>query len=150
MSWVRKRPDYKKIYPGISPEVLGILKRYDRKTEYMEYDLKRERCRVNQSKKTVQFLPSREDSYERLVEEEHAPFADERVDVQAAVEYRLMLEQLNQALGKLSEDERRLIHALFFEERTQCEISQTLGISQPAVIKRRVKILAKLKKFLEI
>ena len=39
----KSHPDYTKLYPGaeIAPEVAQLLKRSDRKMEYMEVDLKR-------------------------------------------------------------------------------------------------------------
>ena len=56
---------------------------------------------------------------------------------------------LMSALDKLTADERSLIDAIFFEEKSEREISHELGISQPAVFKRKNKILEKLKKILK-
>ena len=58
-------------------------------------------------------------------------------------------EWLYKALEKLTEKERKLIEALFFEEMTEREVALSLGISQPAVHKQKNKILKKLKFFLE-
>ena len=45
MSKRKYRPDYGKLYPGVelNEAVLDVLKKSDRKMEYMEYDLKAER-----------------------------------------------------------------------------------------------------------
>ena len=49
------------------------------------------------------------------------------------------------AMEKLDQDEKELIQALFFDELSEKEYAALLNISQPAVHKRKVKILAKLK-----
>lgn len=56
---------------------------------------------------------------------------------------------LHTALSLLTPEERALIQALFFDERKESELAVELGISQPAVYKRKMKILKKLKIFLE-
>ena len=60
----------------------------------------------------------------------------------------LLLEQLFAALAELTGDERGLIDALFFEEKSEREVARELGVSQPAIHKRRNRILEKLKKLL--
>jgi RNA polymerase sporulation-specific sigma factor len=52
---------------------------------------------------------------------------------------------LKNELEKLSEDERRLIYSRYFEELTQSETSNVLGISQVQVSRNETKILNKLK-----
>ena len=61
-------PDFKKIYPEASEEVIAVLKTTERKMQYQEYDLKAERTIIDKEKQTVTVIPSREDSYERLLE----------------------------------------------------------------------------------
>ena len=75
---------------------------------------------------------------------EHVP--DQDVDVAKEATLNLMLEALRNALLQLSEDERQLIHALFCEGLTEREYAKVIGISQPAVHKRLVKLLGKLRK----
>lgn len=64
-------PNYRKLYPGvhISSELKHELKVSDRKMKYFEYDFKCETFVQNQEAQMALFLPSREDSYERLTEE---------------------------------------------------------------------------------
>ncbi len=62
---------------------------------------------------------------------------------------RISIEWLYKALDTLTERERKLIEALFFEEMTEREVAHSLGISQPDVHKQKNKILKKLKHFLE-
>ena len=63
-------PDYRKLYPEASEEVIAVLKTTERKMQYQEYDLKAEQAIVDQDGQTVTFIPSREDSYERLLEQD--------------------------------------------------------------------------------
>ena len=62
---------------------------------------------------------------------------------------RLQVEALKAALQTLSEEERRIINAIFYEALSERDAAGQLGITQPALHKRKVKILKKLKKFLE-
>lgn len=57
---------------------------------------------------------------------------------------------LYRALSALSEADRRLVRALFYEGKTEQECAQELGISRQAVHQRKARILRNLKKFLKI
>ena len=63
------RVDYLKIYPCLKerPDVLEVLKKSDRKMKYMEVDLKSEQRRKNAENGAESYVPSKEDSLERLV-----------------------------------------------------------------------------------
>lgn len=114
-------PDYQNMYPGIEkrPDVLAVLRSGDRKRKYIEVDLKSERFIQDQRTQTAVFVPSREDSYERLRDEEHVQFAGS----EAVPEEQLLCEanilQVRAVLLKLEPEERALIHALFYEEMTE-------------------------------
>ena len=97
----------------------------------------------------VQIIPSREDSLDRLVEENAQQFSDEQESVESVVLHKLEVNRLHTALSLLTPEERALIQALFFDKRKESELAVELGISQPAVYKRKMKILKKLKIFLE-
>jgi len=56
---------------------------------------------------------------------------------------------LNAALNELSDDERSLINTLFFDEQSERDLARKVGISQPAIHKRRNRILEKLKNILK-
>ncbi|MDR0325254.1 MAG: sigma-70 family RNA polymerase sigma factor [Oscillospiraceae bacterium] len=143
-----KKPDYKDLYPGISDEAETLLKKSDRKMEYQQHDLKRERCSVDTENQKVTFLPSREDSLERL-EETGAQFEDTQASIEEIVEDRLMLEKLRQCLDMLSDDERELILALYYDGLTEREYAKTLGISKTALHARKKNVLSKLRKYME-
>ena len=141
-------PDFRKMYPEASKEVIEVLKETERKMQYQEYDLKAEQTIIDQEVQQIRVIPSREDSYERLLEEHNLP-ADEQTDIETIVLSRMMRQQLHEALRSLQEEERYLIIQLFYAERSERELAAELGLSQKAINKRRHKILGKLKKFLE-
>lgn len=73
----------------------------------------------------------------------------EAEDIAEMVAESLMLDKLRECLRLLPDDELELIHALFYEELTEREYARKKGVYHNAVHKRKARILAKLKKFLE-
>ena len=141
--WIRGQ------FVEVTEEVYRAYMRGDRKIRYFENDLKTERFVLGKDGQVIQIIPSREDSLDRLVEENARQFPDEQESVESMVLHKLEVDKLHTALSLLTPEERALIQALFFEERSESELAVALGISQPAVYKRKMKILKKLKIFLE-
>ena len=141
-------PDYKKMYPEAKEEVINLLRTTERKMQYQEYDLKTEQTVINQKDQTIIIIPSREDSLERLADQE-LQFAGESESVEETVLRRLRYEQLHKAISRLSDDERELVDRLFFQGQTEREAAAEMGIYRNAVHKRKNRILEKLKNFLE-
>lgn len=61
-----------------------------------------------------------------------------------------MLAKLMEAMEKLSGQELSMINELFFKGKSERQLARQLGVYQYAVHKRKVRILEKLKKLLEI
>ena len=61
-----------------------------------------------------------------------------------------MLTKLAEALYSLSEQERWLIYSLFFKGKSERELCATLEIAKTTLHDRKIKVLQKLKKLLEI
>ena len=141
--WIRGQ------FVEVTEEVYRAYMRGDRKIRYFENDLKTERFVLGKDGQVIQIIPSREDSLDRLVDENAQPFPDEQESVESVVLHKLEVDRLHTALSLLTPEERALIQALFFEERSESELAAALGISQPAVYKRKMKILKKLKLLLE-
>lgn len=76
-------------------------------------------------------------------------FADEKTDVEAEVINKMTVAELRKAFLLFSPDERELIKILFIDGVTERKASEIYGVSQVAIHKRKNKILAKLKEFLE-
>ena len=140
-----KIPDFRKMYPEASEEVIAVLRTTERKMQYQEYDLKRARNIVDPKTGEVMMVPGREDSLERL-QEMAVQFAEESRSVEEQILKKIEYEQLHKFISELSKEEQWLIHDLYFEERTEREVAAELGLSQKAVNKRRQKILEKLRK----
>lgn len=144
--WIRGQ------FVEVTDEVYRAYMQGDRKMRYFENDLKTERFVLGKEGQVVQIIPSREDSLDRLVDENARQFSDEQESVESVesvVLHKLEVDRLHTALSLLTPEERALIQALFFDERKESELAVELGISQPAVYKRKMKILKKLKIFLE-
>ena len=136
-------------YIEVTDAVYDAYMKGDRKIRYFENDLKKERVLMDTDGHIKQIIPSREDSLDRLMDDNAEQFTDHHESVEDMVLRKISAEKLYQALAELSEKERELIVALFFEEKTERELAAVLGISQPAVHKQKNKILKKLKTFLE-
>ena len=130
------------------PDVLEVLKKSDRKMKYMEVDLKSEQRRKNAENGAESYVPSKEDSLERLVYSAKCQFADDAEGVEDAVIKKDDLCRLRAALDQLSEEERALIHALFFDERSERELEEMMGVHRMTLHNRKIRILQKLKKML--
>jgi RNA polymerase sigma factor (sigma-70 family) len=55
-------------------------------------------------------------------------------------------EHLRRSMSLLVDDDRRLLERLFWEGSTEVEVAGSMGISQQAVSKRKLKILAELRR----
>ena len=143
-----KIPYFEKMYPDASKEVIHVLKTTERKMQYQEYDLKREKCIVDAKNNKVTVIPSREDSYERLLDM-GVQFEERTPGVEEQLLERMELEQLHKALSFLLVEEEYLIQEIYFHERTECDLAKELGCSQNAINKRKKLILDKLRRLME-
>ena len=73
----------------------------------------------------------------------------EQALVDELVEDKLLLDMLFNALLELTDDERDLINALFYEEKSERELSKDTGVPHPTIHSRKVSVLQKLKRLLE-
>ncbi len=133
----------------VTEEIYQVYMQGDRKMRYLETDLKIERTILDESGRIQQIIPSREDSLDRLVEDNARQFEDTRESVEDAVLRKLAEDDLRRALTKLTDEEYALVYALFYEGRTERDYAKELGVSQVAVHKRKQRILKKLKGILK-
>ena len=132
----------------VSEEIYREYMRFERKERYLTKDLKEEKILIDGDTKAVKIIPSREDSYERLLENNQQFSAPDKSPEEQLI-HALLLSQLEEALHKLSTDELALLYALFYEGKTESQIGKGLNVSQAAVSKNKTKILKKLRKFFE-
>lgn len=75
-------------------------------------------------------------------------FRTENDDVERRVIQNIKFEKLYSCLNELSEDERRLIFAIYFENKTENEVAYFLHTTQQNIHKKKRRILCKLNKLL--
>lgn len=129
----------------VSDEVYEAYTKGARKMKYFEYDLKNNKHIYDENGIYVDLKPCKEESLERMIERKQIQLCDNKQYVEDIVEYRLNIEKLHKAISKLTDIEKKLIHALYFEDKTEREYAKEIKISQPAVHKQKIKILNKIK-----
>ena len=148
MATMKRIPNYRKMYPTASEEVIEVLRQGERRLRYLEYDIKVERFVLDETKQVAFFIPSREDSLERLIEAEEQ-FVDEETNVEEMAIKTVMVEQLRETMALLNADEIEMINALFYQGFSEREYARKVGIPQKTINDRKMRILHKLKKLLE-
>ena len=131
----------------VSREVYEVYYKGQRKERYFAEDLKRGQKRINPKTGETMVIPSREDSYERLLDTEKQ-FVSDAESVEELVMHSIMVERLDHALKKLTKEELAIIYALFYQEISELELAKQLGIPRTTLQSRKYKILEKLKKIL--
>lgn len=128
----------------VSEQVYRTYHHYERKEEYFTYDLKTEKFSCDQEAQTTAFAPSREDSYERLLEASRQ-FASADPSPEEEAVSSLWLENLMRAL---SPEEREIIRQLYILDRTEREASATLRLALSTFHRRKKALLEKLRNLL--
>ena len=125
-----------KYYIGLNGQIFELSKELyetyykgQRKEKYFTHDLKQEHTKVDKETGEMIVIPSREDSYERLLEAEKQ-FAEEAENVEDVAVREVMLEKLNEALRILTDEETAIIHALFYQEISEVELAKKIRNSQ--------------------
>lgn len=129
----------------VSEELRKEYYKMKRRERYMEKDVKVGRIDVDMENEKVTFVPNKEDSLQRLMDL-GADYADEQL-VEDLVVDKAMLLILQEAMKELNRQEKELIDDLFYKEMTVRDVAKKEDISHVAVMKRRDKVLAKLRKF---
>ena len=133
----------------VTDEVYTAYMKGDRKIRYFENDLKTGRTVKDKDGNIKQILPSREDSLDRLMDDNGEQFSDTSVHVEDEACFAIMCDALHQALSQLDAQERQLIQALYFEQKTERQWAAEIGVPRMTMHDQKVRILEKLKKLLE-
>lgn len=72
------------------------------------------------------------------------------ISVEALVIDALMIERIKECLVSLGEEEKEIVRVLFYDNRSEREAAAIWGISQPAVHKRKNRVLTQLRGMLEM
>ena len=101
------------------------------------------RIKIDIDREKIIFVPSREDSLDRLMElgfeQEDTSFSTEALDTAVMVE---------QALEQLSFDERYIIESLFYNGKSERDLAAEFGVTQNKMHYDKMKILSKMCKYL--
>ena len=82
--------------------------------------------------------------------ENFSEFIDNSQNPKCIFAEQIQIESLYSAMDMLSDLDKQLLQALFFDGMTEREYADLTGVFRNAVHKRKVRILAKLKKIMEI
>lgn len=129
----------------VSEEIYKEYYKMKRRERYMEQDIKVGRITVHPEEETVDFIPSKEDSINRLIEL-GVDFEDDQMIEDILCDKATLL-ILQEAMAELNEKEQALIQDLYYKDLTVREVAKEENISHVAVVKRRKKVLDKLKKY---
>lgn len=128
----------------VTKEEALAFRRLQRRVRYLEINVKQERFdRVHAT-----LLPSKEDSLERLYEL-GVDFAVEQEPLEDTVMTKIMVDKLHECLDRLTEDERNLIFALFFQGKTERQYAKEAQTHYMTIHNQKVSILGKLLKMIQ-
>lgn len=132
----------------VSQKLYQEYRRSVRKEKYFTVDLKEEEFIYDPEKRIAVLLPGREDSLERLLEQNRQFSTLDGEAVEDVVVRSILLEKLRRALRTLPTDELRMIDEIFFQERTEREASNKFHLSRTTFQHRLDCILEKLRNLL--
>ena len=130
----------------VSEEIYQEYYKMRRRERYMEEDIKVGRIDIDPETGAPIFIPSKEDSIERLMEL-GADFVDEQELIEDILCHQATLLILQEAMTELNREEQELINNLYYKNLTVRGIAEQEDISHPIIVKRHKKVLDKLRKF---
>lgn len=128
----------------VSEQVYRTYHHYGRKEEYFTYDLKTEKFSCDQEAQTAAFTPSREDSYERLLEAKQQ-FASAGPSPEEEATASIWLEDL---MRGLSPEERDIITQLYILDKSERQACAALNLALSTFHHRKKALLEKLRNLL--
>ena len=129
----------------VSEEIYEYLVKSDRRIRYVEKDLKRNTYIIDSAIEKVTVIPKREQSLDGLTEL-GKDFSDSASDFQDGTILKIMLDE---ALAKLSDEERYLITQLFYFMRSEKDMAAEMNVTRRTISNRKRKILFKLRSFID-
>ena len=130
----------------VSEEIYQEYYKMRRRERYMEEDIKVGRIDIDPETGAPIFIPSKEDSIERLMEL-GADFVDEQESIEDILCDQDTLLILREAMTELNREEQELINNLYYKNLPVRGIAEQEDISHPIIVKRHKKVLDKLRKF---
>jgi RNA polymerase sigma factor (sigma-70 family) len=103
---------------------------------------------VWRKKKQDKIRMEKERSLDEYIEAGYG-FSSGQDSVEDIVADKLLLTELMAALTELGDDERFLIDEFFYQDKTEREVAEEIGIPRNTAVYRKNKVLEKLKKILD-
>lgn len=128
----------------VSEEIYRVYKSSEEKERYFMKRLKKGRFVADPEGRGSVYIPGREKSFEKLLDEEWE-FADPGEGTEDRVVKAFLLEELEAALATLSGEERMLVEELFYLEKTEREVCDALHMAKTTLNRRKQAILKKLR-----
>ncbi len=125
----------------VNEEIYNLCVTQPKSERRAERRRKQDRYIIDQETSTVKYIPSREDSFERLSEagvEFEAMFCDLE-----ATEAKIVV---TKAMKLLTERQRDVITKIYFYNMSEIEISKELSITKSGVAHCKIEALKKMKK----
>src|SRR5659263_274481 len=134
----------------VSDEVFVAYMQGDRKMRYMEQDLKVERIVIDPITRDAKVIQSREDSFDRLTDENKKEFAAQQDNVEEITIRNIMISEMREYLKLLNESEKALVNALYFQNMLETKYAKKIGISKQAVNQKMKRTINKLRNMMNI
>lgn len=130
---------------SVSDEVCELYHKTARKARYFAKELKYRKIRVDAKNESVLYVPAREDSLDRLMDDNGRTLSDKSVRLRTEACFAIMVRCF--ASGFISTDvqERELIQALYFEQKTERQWASEIGVPRMTMHDQKVRVLEKLK-----
>jgi RNA polymerase sigma factor (sigma-70 family) len=134
-----------KLLVPVTDEIYREYYKMKRRERYLEQDIKVGRIDINPETREPVFIPSKEDSIERLMDIGQDFAAEENLEDIVADKAMLLI--LQEALKELDREDMALIENIYYKNLTVRKIAEETNVSHVTIVKKHKKVLDKLKKF---
>lgn len=132
----------------VSRDIYTEYYHYKNKEEYFMKKLKEGRTKTDPVTKEKVYLPSREDSYDRLADTYGSYYDGKSESIEDIIIKREDIDSLYKAINLLEDSEKELIMELFFWEKSETGLAREKGVSITTIRYHKAKVLKKLKNLL--
>ena len=122
---------------------VSIFRKSERRKQYVK------ECEKDSEIETISYNTPLRDQEDLTIED---VVSDSLKSVEDDALHEIELEIMRRALKSLSDEELKIIHALFLSKKklTEEKLAKEMGVSHQAISKRKARILKKLKNFFDL
>lgn len=134
---------YDEIHVEIPMDSVSIFRKSERRKQYIKD------CQEDSGIETISYNAPLRDQDDLTIED---VVSDSLKSVEDDALHEIELEIMRRALKTLTDEELRIIHALFLSKKklTEEKLAKEMGVSHQAISKRKARILKKLKNFFDL